>query len=105
MALHGDLCKGAHLLTRLALLARKRHPFANKRASRARLDHVDLLFENAAAGSSTALPGVPPPFPNPPGDSLLCRLLQRIALPAPRRDCAAALMHGRLLNDEAALLQ
>jgi hypothetical protein len=45
VALHGGYRKGARLLIRLPSLARKRHPFANNRASRARFSHVDLLFE------------------------------------------------------------
>jgi hypothetical protein len=103
VALHGDLRKGARLLTRLPFLARKRHPFANNRASRVRLGHVDLLFENAAVGPSRALHGIPPPPPIPPAIAVTPPVAaDSFAGAAPR--CAAAPMHGRRLDDEVAVL-
>jgi hypothetical protein len=63
MALLGCFRKGVCLLDRLPFLARKRHPFANNRPSRARFGHVALLFENAAAGPSVTGLDVPPPPP------------------------------------------
>jgi hypothetical protein len=63
-------------------------------------------LENVAAGPSAIGLGIPPASPIPSGRyNALCRLLERRTLPCPRREYAAAVMRGRLLDDVAALLQ
>lgn len=105
MALQGGHRKSGCLLNGFSFLTYKRSPFSNNRASRVRLGHLDLLFEKAVAGRLATGLGVPPPPPFPPGDSVLRCLLERSGLPQSRRECSAALMHGALLDDVAALLQ
>jgi hypothetical protein len=98
----GRFRKGQGLSSGLPLLRRKRHPLANDGATRIGFGHV--MLPSNYGGGTVRIGRTSHRRPLAPGDSALCRLLERRDLAQPRYERATAIMDGALLDHVAALL-